>query len=380
MTFCIILESGIYGLPWIYKNEPADQFISATHRMTYTDLYEIIEKAQKGSGYTRAKTTQAKTVLDSLAQKGWRQSYIQKNFQNLDDELLSGWPSELFQEYYMKERATVLDTLEQSLLKLGIKPSKVRETLYVMAPLENTCYTNKQLLEKAIEYVLGWYKPITTPDASYFYKPDTTAIWIPHEKKEIMNMTYSCTYTIIPRFERKVASLFPESEGKVFFHTTNWKGAINIMNVINRNAGRTCLDFGYYPSFYVSETVQDAIDWGFKNARAWHNEVAIMAFHVPMDFQKDFHFKDLRQNKEEWKWVVTTSRDCKELSEMIEYEERYDFIYGPMLANPPYYATEGPRMHRPPTLQLAAKTNTASRFLYKCMKGAFVFKKSNTPV
>jgi hypothetical protein len=74
--------------------------------MTYTDLWEIVVNAQRGSGYTRSKTTtRTKTVLDSLAQKGWRKAYLKTALHNLDDELLSGWPEELFQEYYMKETA-----------------------------------------------------------------------------------------------------------------------------------------------------------------------------------------------------------------------------------------------------------------------------------
>lgn len=345
--------------------------------MTYTDLWEIIEKAQKGSGYTRSQNTaRAKTVLDALSQKGWSKAYLSRALHQLDDELLTGWPEELFQEHYMKGTAQLLPTLEASLLRLGVKPRKVRETVAAVTPLENTCYTRKQLLDVAVEYVLGWYTPIAPPNAAHFLQPHVTNVWIPHDRKELLNATYSCRYTAIPRFEAQVRATFPYGSGKVYYHTTNWGGAVSLLQTINVNKSRNCLDFGYKPCFYVSESAADAIDWGVKNARRWSDEVAILVFHLPRNFQKDFDYQDL--TSEEWKAVVTTFRDCGEIPEMVDYDNVHDFIHGPMLANPQTYPTEGPRQHRPPVQQLAAKTRAATRFLYNCMKGAVIFRKSVT--
>jgi hypothetical protein len=262
---------------------------------------------------------------------------------------------------------------------MGIKPSKARETAIVIAPLDNTKYTDKQLLDVALEYILGRYTPIAPPDASYFLQPEDINSWIAYRKKAIMNVSYSCRYTAINRFDTQIQSLFPKSSGKVFFHTTNWGGALQIMGNIDRTQSRPCLDFGYTPSFYVSESVADAIDWGVKNSPNWQDEVAILTFHVPHNFQKDFEFKDLTEDAEEWKWLVSSFRNCKRTSDVLEYDSAYDFIYGPMLANPKHYNTEGPHLHRPPVMQLAAKNDIATRFLYKCMKGAFVFRKLYRP-
>lgn len=344
--------------------------------MSYTDLETILQNAQKGSGYTRSKiTTRAKTVLDSLAEKGWTKAYLKTALHNLDDHLLAGWPEELFQEYYMKETAHLHSTLEESLLKMGIKPSKVQETVFVLKPLQNTCYTQKQLLDVALEYLLGWYKPISPPEASYFLQPDAINTWIPYEEKYIMNASYSCRQTALRRFEHDIQSTFVATEGKVYFHTTNWGGALQIMEHISRDKSRPCLDFGYSRAFYVSESATDAINWGIKNSRKWQDEIAIVVFHVPHNFHKDFTFKDLTEDAEEWKWVVTSSRNCIPEKGVLKYDRAYDFIYGPMLANPEYYKTEGPHLHRPPVIQLAAKNDIATRYLYKCMKGAFIFRK-----
>jgi hypothetical protein len=348
--------------------------------MSYTPLETIFHNAQKGSGYTRSKeTTRAKTVLDSLAEKGWSKGYLKTALHNLDDNLLAGWPEELFQEYYMKETAQLHSTLEESLLKMGVKPGKVGEAVYVLKPLQNTCYTQKQLLDVALEYLLGFYKPIAPPDASHFLQPTVLSEWMPYHKKAIMNVSYSCRHTAIKRFEQQIESTFPKLGGKVFFHTTNWGGATNIMHMIDVTKSRMCLDFNYKPSFYASESVADAIEWGVKNSRKWQDEIAIIAFYLPQDFHKDFEFKDLTEDAEEWKWVVTSFRNCAKSHDVKEYDELHDFIYGPMLANPEYYNIEGPLLHRLPLMQLVAKTREATRYLYKCMKGAFVFRKLNTP-
>jgi hypothetical protein len=347
--------------------------------MSYTPLWEIIQFAQKGSGYTRSKdTTQSKQVVDSLSQKGWSKSYLKKNLYNLDDDLLSGWPDELFQESYMKETATVDGSLFTSLVKLGIKSNQARETVRIVAPLEDSYYTDKQLLDFAIEYILGNYAPIAAPNVSYFFHPDSLNTWIPFKKKEIMNVSYSCTNTIVPTFRQHIQSMFPSSRGNVFFHTTNWRGAQDIMNVISLIKGRICLDFGLDRAFYLSESVKDAIDWGVKHSGAWSNEVAILIFYIPYDFYKDFSYKDLTINHDEWNWVVTSFRNCKELDDVKEYDEQYDFIYGPMMKNPKKYKIEGPKTHQPPIMQLAAKNVLATRYLYKYMKGACVFKKHAT--
>lgn len=345
-----------------------------SNRMTYTDISEIRKYAQKGSGYTRTKPfTRATSIILSLFQKGWGVSYLKTAFQNLDDRLLGGWPEELFQEQYMKETAQVQTTLEESLRSLGIKASKIRETVDAIAPLENTCYTKKQLLEIAIEYVLGHYSPISPPNESHFLQPSTLNVWMPHGKKEIMNVPYPCKYTFLPEF----SSMVPSSEGTVYFHTTNWRSARHILNCIQKDKSRQGLDFGYKRSFYVSESPVDAIDWGVKNSKRWQNEVAILVFSVPVNFQTGFSYKDLSREKEEWNWAVTSFRNCNEDPDVIEYDEHHDFVYGPMLANPLYYMTEGPRVHTPPVMQLAAKTDAATRFLSQSLKGAFIFRKES---
>ncbi len=344
--------------------------------MTYTDLWDIVTKAQKGSGYTKSKeTARAKTVLTSLAQKGWNKTHLKTAFHNLDDTLLTGWPEDLFQESYMKETTPVLNSLQASFLAAGVNPTRVRDVLCVLGPLNNTRYTNKQLLDVGIEYLLGRYKPIAPPSAAHFLQPDTLNTWIPLEKKPIMNVTYSCRYTAAQRFETQVRGLFPKEGGDVYFHTTNWGSALNILQFINVAKSRMCLDFNYKPSFYVSESVQDAIDWGVKNKGLWSDEIAIILFQVPRDFHKDFEFKDLTMDAKEWEWVVSTFRDCGELPDALEYDDTHDFVYGPMLSNPQTYNKVGPLQHRPPIMQLAAKTREATRFLYKCMKGAFIFRK-----
>jgi hypothetical protein len=349
--------------------------------MTYTDLWEIITNAQKGSGYTRSKTTtRAKTVLDSLARKGWHKTYIKTALHNLDDNLLYGWPEELFQESYMKETVKLHKTLELSLINIGVKPSKARETAVIMSYLENTCYTSKQLLDNAIEYILGKFDPITHPDVKHFFQPDVLDIWIPYKRKELINVPYSCQHSVINRFEQTIRATFPTSDaGKILFHTTNWRSVTYLINNIILSRGRACLDFGYNPSFYVSESPLDALEWGIKNSHKWSYEVAIFVFYVPNNFQTEFEFKDLRNNADEWKWAVSTFRDCEYLPDAVDYEETYDFIYGPMMSNPSDYVSQGPKMHKLPIMQMAAKTNMASRYLYRCMKGAMIFKKNDKP-
>ena len=119
---------------------------------------------------------------------------------------------------------------------------------------------------------------------------------------------------------------------RAFFHSTNYQSAQTISkNGIRLGYGRSNLNFGREPSFYLNPSIENAIDW-IKNRKGFNG---IVVYWVDVDRIKSMRYRDLVSEDDLWKKVVVASR-CSQVSEV----DRDDFVYGYQLSNPRQILTE----------------------------------------
>jgi hypothetical protein len=267
-------------------------------------------------------------------------------------------------------------TIANTLINLGITPSLAKQADFAISPLQNTCYTNAQLIQIAIQYVMGEFKPMTPPDTSHFFSPNRIEEWISYRNTHLMNIKEVCSTTLATKLETFLKPIVKD-DTLCFFHTTSWENSIRIVTQLDHKNGNPCLDFGVTPSFYVSDKLVHALEWGEHLQKRHSNEIATVLFAIPTSFPRHLRVKEL--GGAEWKSAVVKSRHCVRLEPHevnIPEIAHYDLVYGDMLANPQQVLeNKQPRTHKPPKKQLASKSYNADRFLHDCIVGIFVYSK-----
>ncbi|RIA95321.1 hypothetical protein C1645_816813 [Glomus cerebriforme] len=118
-----------------------------------------------------------------------------------------------------------------------------------------------------------------------------------------------------------------------FFYATNYQSVQAISkNGIKLKYGKSNLDFGRDPSFYLNSSINNAINW-IKNRKGFNG---IVVYWVEIDRIKSMNYRDLVSEGDDlWKRVVVASR-CAQESEVDDD----DFVYGYQLSNPKQILTE----------------------------------------
>jgi len=308
----------------------------------------------------------------------------------MTDRFLPHGNDELYMEDLMKVLAHqrgLEGPVYDSLRALGVRDYIALKVEYVLEPLEDTCYTDSQLLDIAIEYLTGKYKPITPPTTTHPIEPSQTNVWIPYKyyykSLFVYNIPHRCNTTQAAQQFTNALRMIPsimDGQTDIRFHSTSWRSADSIMDAISHRAGRECLDFGLKQGFYMSTTPEDCIEWCVYNADCWGNETAIFIFQIPNPLPTDIRIKYIEG--EEWTVITKESRMCSKPIPALELRalRGYDLLYGDMVQN-----TSSTRMgkarpdpHRPPKKQLVGKTEKADEFLHHCLVGCVFFQKYNT--
>ena len=337
-------------------------------------------------------------IIDTFHQSGWKKNTIQKSLHGIHDRLLDDHllddivtPSFAYAQYH---KIGYKGSIYKTLIACGIYHIRAVQVEKALRTLYNSSYTYDQLMYIAIDYLLGYYKPLRNKETAYLF-PFSANTWnsLPSApSKQIINVEYPCMMNLYKNVSEVVQTIpYNKKTHRLFFHATNWEGCIHISNKINHMRGRKCLDFGYSPSFYVTPTLYDAVEWGGKRSGNFSHEVAIMIFIVPVNFKEQLDYMEL--TGELWKKVVVTSRRCRSDlhtqqlipghdiimkhngdREMSELENK-DMIYGAILQNPVQVLEKG----SPPIAfrkkQMASKSELADRYLQKCLFGAICFCK-----
>lgn len=366
-----------------------------------------IEKAMHGGGKSRAIAKQFRfgsEVIAILVMRGWSLPFVTRIFRSLDDRDVGSHIPISFVEEWAKYRASLArGTFATVLRQIGVRPSIVsilERRIYT--PLVNTCYSEPQLVDIAIEYLLRRRVPITKHDPlatmTHPFSPDILCRWFAPPEEIILessftpatllfqNLPFRCSQYEERAVQAALAALPTHNPDThvLHYHTTSWGGCMSIIEkTINNREGRICLDFGLEPAFYLSQKIQDALGWGYLQGRT-DDKVAILVFSLPkVATDTPLRIKHLRG--EEWTRVTGESRRCRRPyahpSERRYYElpeiRGIDFLYGNMVANVADIHSHGadPIPHDPPKTQLASKTARGDIFLQQHLVGCLFFQK-----
>ena len=341
---------------------------------------------------------QMNQVITTFHQSGWKKNTIQKSLRGIHDGLLDGHslddvviPSLAYAQYH---QIGYKGSIYKTLIACGIYHVRAVHVERALQSLYDSCYTYDQLMYISIDYLLGHYTPVRDNETAYLF-PFSLHTWYTSpisSPNQVMNVNYPCMKDVYKNVSKVIQTIpYNKKTHSLFFHATNWRGYLYISEQINHNAGRKCLDFGYHPSFYITPTLYDAVEWGEKRSGNFSHEIAIMIFIVPNKFKKQLDYMELSGDL--WKKVVVDSRRCKKdvhknsifgegalmprYNGMFEMKElRYkDFVYGAILQNPAQVLEKG----SPPIAfhkkQMASKTDNGDKYLQKCLFGAICFRK-----
>jgi hypothetical protein len=350
----------------------------------------LTQQMAKGAGLTLAKSGKKLSLLNKFKESGWTQTFLTKKFKTLNDRMMiyDDRDEDLVRAFCDKwhEEEGFDETIEKTLLKMGVSSRTAKKADYAISPLLNTCYTYSQIMRITVKYLLGHYKPISPENITHFYRPDILNVWIPFDLKDVkyqvINIPYSCSISIYPHFQSILKTINKKDDHIFFFHTTSWQFCKRILRQINHMRGHECQDFGVTPSFYMSDTIQNALEWGYVLSNKFSNEIGTVIFSLPKTFPKYLKYKELKDS--EWISGVVKSRQCVSLED-YEYNipeiEDSDFVYGNMLANPEIVKQGGvPKTHKPPKKQLASKSVFSDKFLQRHIAGCIFFSKSEISI
>lgn len=330
-----------------------------------------------GTTYISAEKDYTNKTISRFIDLGWTKKFLMSKFRGLNDALLDYWTTDLFIKTYIGHIVDVSISMDgllfNNLRKIGLRVKVAKHLDYLFTPINNTCYTDKQIVCIAVEHLLGKNAPISSPLAKHYLRPEVLNAWFTVDtiKYKLMNIPNSCSSNLAPHIQ---ASISCSSDSTLYFHTTNWSSSRKIFKGIKYSYGRPCLDFGLDPGFYMSDKLEHSLEWGQKISRFTSNEICMFIFELPKIFPKSLKFKHLVG--EEWTSVTKKSRQCKSDDVDNPEIENCGLIYGNMVANPNAVINGvEPQHHVPPKTQLVGKNDVACNFVHKRIVGCIYFQK-----
>ncbi len=343
-----------------------------------------LETEMRGGGKVPSskRTKYVTPLLQRFKSAGWKDSVLKSTLSNLSDKMISKHNYDGFRDEEViqgfatswLQKVGIDASIETTFRRLGLHAKTAKYIAWILTPLKNTSYTDEQLIEIGIEYLLYPYQPIASPTTTHPHHPELLGKWFPYKNTQSLNVAASCTpKRVTLTMVQSVLSPLPNGH-RYFFHTTSWGYLDHILEKIRIDNSRPCLDFGYQRGFYVGPNLQDAVEWGSTLQNKFSKEVCILVFSVPAALPSHLDYVSLLGDA--WKSVVTESRKCStDIHKRMDIDN-VDLVYGPMLANPPdvRHGAE-PKIHTPPKYQLASKSGRGCEFLQTCIVGCLFFQK-----
>lgn len=333
-----------------------------------------------------------KDVIGKFKELGWTENFLRKRFVHLNDKLLDQWTINQFIEEYTNhiiDTPDIDDSIFKNLKKIGLSSQVARHLNHIFSPIKDTCYTNSQLINIAVEYLLGRNKPMIADDGTrreciptvdHPFDTNSVGKWFfeKNYRQRIMNLPCSDIKNILKYINRNTISTlqYNKKDSDLYYHSTSWQSCINIMeNGISCSKGRTYLDFGQEPGFYMWDTLKDAIMWTKNNSNQNYTEDAIIVFSLPKQLPEDLKYKELKDD--EWASVTKKSRSRVKNDKNIPEIHRCGLVYGDMVANPNEVERGGePRPTNPPKKQLVSRRDIANDYIFERIVGVLFFKKN----
>ena len=333
----------------------------------------LVKKPKKQSAAARHKR-QLEKFKARLHELGWRRSFIASHVDEYIGEELDEHTEGVLLDEHAKSWIQTANKNNEGLRDCdllhaaGLSKRLARKLSDIIEPLYNTCYTRSQLLEIAIEYALEKYEKVMKPGQEYYIGTPASDIWTP-------NLIFKSVYNVSGRVcEVNLLRSFPGNNPseRLFFHATNIRSALQIVNQgISHRRGRECLDFGIYPSFYMTPDLSAAFEWSKKKKQVWQGEMCILVYSIPYNSWNVLNGKWFNSADSQWTDLVTSSRRCGVESNDLDL---FDAVYGPMAANIEYIKNKLARPHKTPKFQLASKSIASDRYFKTCFAGAIFMR------
>lgn len=116
-------------------------------------------------------------------------------------------------------------------------------------------------------------------------------------------------------------------ENVILFHGTDHQSAVDILDRgIDLSAGRQKRDFSCGSGFYLTKSLDDALDW----AKTTTAKPAILIFQVDRGYLGEAHTLDLTNKEDRWREIVSSFRSGKGTAKTRKSLKSYDLIEGPV--------------------------------------------------
>jgi hypothetical protein len=349
------------------------------------DYFSRLASRRTAGAKTKKKPTKpqerVRQSIDKFQSIGFKKSQVQRRLQHIKEKDIDDFPVDVivtgFAHAWHHAKRNQGGDIERTLTDMALNKSTAEELAAVLRPLQGSCYTDSQLYNIGVGYLLGYYKPARGPKAKFFRSANQINTWLTEEGDHpFINIGHLCSPINAPTVKAALNTLYSanQEQSEFYYHATSWSYAASILEYIDFTRGSRCQDFGITPGFYLSDVLEHALDWGEKKSRLFKNEVAIIVFRVPQRIMKDMHYRVLDGSL--WSRVVKESRLCIGTNEVAEIRGD-DFLYGSMLANPSAVrdGLEEPVEHAVPKKQLVSRSRRADAFLQGCIVGCIYFQK-----
>jgi len=353
----------------------------------------ILEYAQRGECDTVMEEVEnpsrkhTRAWFRELVQRGWRADYVLKTFRHMNDVLIMNWPERLLTDDLFRlliRQQGWLGSLRASLCGIGLRAEVAAYLDNVFGPLLGTGYTRIQVMDKVIDWLQRYDRPIRSLDTVHPLPPGVVGQWVERTYRsklvQIHCLPVSCEEEIAKKACNDAIGALSGVVGAgyeydYYYHGTSWRSSFRVIDCISRYGITTrCLDFGAYPGFHMFPDCDDCVEWCALNRLRWGGETAILVYRLPKSVLTSAGTKHLEG--EEW-WTVTR----KSRQSTCEYEVReirdYDFVYGNQVANADdvLLGTEAPRPHDPPRKQLVGRSDVAEEVVHHGLVGCLYFQK-----
>ena len=324
---------------------------------------------------------------------GWKKKFIDTHLKLIVQKYDPSQTIWQFVEEWAKQQLHELDTstmnLEYDLTRIGLRKKVVNKVVKACNPLVGNSYTYDQVLDIAVEYIVGFYTTKISKDIPFPNHSKQVNEWI-HETPSIFNVPFQCSTKVKPDIN-KILHVIPgiDSHPKptLYFHTTSWTFCAQILNKLDHSEGKRNQDFGPGKGFYMSKEIEYALQWGEMKTDLFDNQIAILVFALPSTWPSNIKYEELDGIL--WKNITKKSRLNIPLSkEEMDKFKLVDFMYGNMVKNTNDYKRNhnesleslelkqqiDPIPHNPARKQLASKSDVGDRYLEKHLAGILYFK------
>ena len=363
--------------------------------ISYNDFFGYINglldgKVQRGSGRSVSTTKKTKSLISYYTTHGMKKSTARR-YENLIDGDFLDFDEKEFGVQLLKKHALMIgfhNSISNTLQLIGFSKNKSLEMEYIFTPFINTSYTNSQLIDMCIEQIFKLlFNNITEDNETYYIEPENVDYWFEYKINnnhiKVYNALYKANANNADKLKETILSLELSDEKlrthDLFYHTTTWEYAMKILNKINHNAGRTCLDFGVNPGFYLGTRMGDTIEWGeyISYYQDEKSEIATIIFLIPKVYPRSIKYKKLAGD--EWIKITALSRRCitPQFKNEVEGLENIDLVYGPIVKNVENIKKDGakPRAFKDKN-QLVSKTDKGDQFLQPKIIGVLFYRKN----